>query len=56
MDIDPAEMEIALTKQYQRQGEGVALNKQALDVGRKYAKRENLDRSPSFHTAASDWI
>src|SRR4029434_7920332 len=44
MDIDPAEMEIALTKQFKGKAKAVALNKQALDVGRKYAS-ENLDRS-----------
>src|SRR5262245_37831145 len=44
MDIDPAEMEIALTKQFKGKAKAVALNKQALDVGRKFAA-ENLDRS-----------
>ena len=44
MDIDPAEMEVALTKQFKGKAKAVALNKQALEVGRKYAQ-ENLDRS-----------
>jgi 2-oxoglutarate ferredoxin oxidoreductase subunit alpha len=44
MDIDPAEMEIALNKQFKGKAKAVALNKQALDVGRKYAS-ENLDKS-----------
>ena len=44
MDIDPAEMEIALTKQFKGKAKAVALNKQALEVGRKFAA-ENLDRS-----------
>jgi len=44
MDIDPAEMEIALNKQFKGKAKAVALNKQALDVGRKFAN-ENLDKS-----------
>src|SRR5262245_29689462 len=44
MEIDPAEMEIALTKQFKGKAKAVALNKQALEVGRKFAA-ENLDRS-----------
>jgi 2-oxoglutarate ferredoxin oxidoreductase subunit alpha len=44
MDIDPAEMEIALTKQFKGKAKAIALNKQALDVGRKYAA-EHLDRN-----------
>jgi 2-oxoglutarate ferredoxin oxidoreductase subunit alpha len=44
MDIDPAEMEVALNKQFKGKAKAIALNKQALDVGRKYAA-ENLDRS-----------
>jgi len=44
MDIDPAEMEVALNKQFKGKAKAIALNKQALDVGRKFAK-ENLDRS-----------
>jgi 2-oxoglutarate ferredoxin oxidoreductase subunit alpha len=44
MDIDPAEMDIALTKQFKGKAKAIALNKQALEVGRKYAS-ENLDRS-----------
>jgi 2-oxoglutarate ferredoxin oxidoreductase subunit alpha len=45
MDIDPAEMEVALNKQFKGKAKAVALNKQALEVGRQYAK-DNLDRSP----------
>src|SRR5262245_11256367 len=45
MDIDPAEMELALNKQFKGKAKAVALNKQALEVGRQFAK-ENLDRSP----------
>jgi 2-oxoglutarate ferredoxin oxidoreductase subunit alpha len=44
MDIDPAEMEIALTKQFKGKAKAVALNKQALEVGRTFAE-EHLDRS-----------
>ena len=44
MNIDPAEMEIALAKQFKGKAKAVALNKQALEVGRKFAA-ENLDRS-----------
>ena len=44
MDIDPAEMDIALQKQFKGKAKAIALNKQALEVGRKYAA-ENLDRS-----------
>jgi 2-oxoglutarate ferredoxin oxidoreductase subunit alpha len=44
MEIDPAEMEVALTKQFKGKAKAIALNKQALDIGRKYAN-ENLDRS-----------
>ncbi|HEX4996588.1 MAG TPA: 2-oxoacid:acceptor oxidoreductase subunit alpha [Terriglobia bacterium] len=44
IDIDPAEMEVALTKQFKGKAKAVALNKQALEIGRKFA-RENLDRS-----------
>lgn len=44
MDIDPAEMEIALTKQFKGKAKAVALNKTALEIGRKYAQ-ENLDKS-----------
>src|SRR5262245_44009330 len=43
LNIDQAEMEIALTKQFKGKAKAVALNKQALEVGRKYAQ-ENLDR------------
>jgi 2-oxoglutarate ferredoxin oxidoreductase subunit alpha len=43
MEIDPKEMEIALTKQFKGKAKAVALNKQALDLGAKFA-RENLDR------------
>jgi 2-oxoglutarate ferredoxin oxidoreductase subunit alpha len=44
MNIDPAEMEIALTKQFKGKAKAIALNKQALEVGRKFAA-EHLDRS-----------
>jgi len=44
MDIDPAEMEVALNKQFKGKAKAIALNQQALEVGRKYAA-ENLDRS-----------
>jgi len=44
MDIDPEQMEIALTKQFKGKAKAVALNKTALEIGRKYAK-ENLDKS-----------
>jgi 2-oxoglutarate ferredoxin oxidoreductase subunit alpha len=44
MDIDPAEMDNALAKQFKGKAKAVALNKQALDIGRKFAQ-ENLDRS-----------
>jgi len=44
LEIDPAEMEIALTKQFKGKAKAVALNKQALEAGRKFAA-ENLDRS-----------
>jgi 2-oxoglutarate/2-oxoacid ferredoxin oxidoreductase subunit alpha len=44
LDIDPAEMEIALTKQFKGKAKAVALNKQALEIGRKYAQ-DHFDRS-----------
>jgi len=44
LDIDHAEMEIALTKQFKGKAKAVALNKQALDIGRKFAQ-ENFDRN-----------
>jgi 2-oxoglutarate ferredoxin oxidoreductase subunit alpha len=44
MDIDPAEMEIALTKQFKGKAKAVGLNKQALELGKKYAQ-ENLDKN-----------
>ena len=44
LDIDPAEMEAALSKQFKGKAKAVALNKQALDSGRKFAQ-DNLDRS-----------
>jgi 2-oxoglutarate ferredoxin oxidoreductase subunit alpha len=44
LDIDPAEMEIALTKQFKGKAKAVALNKQALEIGRKFAQ-ENFDRN-----------
>jgi 2-oxoglutarate ferredoxin oxidoreductase subunit alpha len=42
--IDPAEMEKALTKQFKGKAKAVALNKQALEIGRKYAE-EHFDAS-----------
>src|SRR5688572_24213120 len=44
MDIDQAEMEKALTKQFKGKAKAVALNKQALDVGRQFT-REHLDKN-----------
>lgn len=44
MEIDPAEMEFALTKQFKGKAKAVALNKTALDTGRKYAQ-ENFDKN-----------
>jgi len=44
MHIEPAEMEVALTKQFKGKAKAIALNKQALEVGRKYAS-EHLDHS-----------
>src|SRR6185369_17474475 len=44
LDIDPAEMDIALTKQFKGKAKAVALNKTALEIGRKFAA-ENLDKS-----------
>ncbi len=44
MDIDPNEMEVALTKQFKGKAKAIALNKTALDIGKKFAK-ENLDKS-----------
>ncbi len=38
LNIDPAEMEIALAKQFKGKAKAVALNKQALEIGRKYAQ------------------
>jgi len=42
LNIDPAEMEIALSKQFKGKAKAVALNKQALEVGRKFAQ-DNFD-------------
>jgi 2-oxoglutarate ferredoxin oxidoreductase subunit alpha len=44
MEIEPAEMEAALNKQFKGKAKAIALNKQALEIGRKFAS-ENLDRS-----------
>jgi 2-oxoglutarate ferredoxin oxidoreductase subunit alpha len=44
MDIDAAEMETALSKQFKGKAKAVALNKQALDIGKKFAK-ENLNKA-----------
>lgn len=43
MEIDPAELETALEKQFKGKAKAVALNKLALEAGRKFAQ-ENLDR------------
>jgi len=40
LEIDPAEMEQALTKQFKGKAKAVALNKTALEVGGKYCERE----------------
>ena len=45
LDIDPAEMEVALTKQFKGKAKAIALNKQALEVGTQVRRRSNLDRS-----------
>jgi len=44
LEIDPAEMEVALTKQFKGKAKAVALNKTALDIGAKFAK-ENFDKT-----------
>ena len=44
LEIDPAEMEFALTKQFKGKAKAVTLNKTALDTGRKFAE-ENFDKS-----------
>ena len=44
LEIDPAEMEFALTKQFKGKAKAVALNKTALDLGRKFSK-DNFDKS-----------
>ncbi|HYR83180.1 MAG TPA: 2-oxoacid:acceptor oxidoreductase subunit alpha [Terriglobia bacterium] len=44
LEIDQTEMDLALTKQFKGKAKAVALNKTALEVGRKYAK-ENFDKS-----------
>ena len=44
LEIDPSEMELALTKQFKGKAKAVALNKTALDIGRKFAK-DNFDRT-----------
>ncbi len=44
MEIDPAEMEVALTMQFKGKAKAVALNKTALEIGQKFVK-ENLDKS-----------
>src|SRR5262245_24403950 len=44
LEIDPAEMDIALTKQFKGKAKAIALNKIALEIGRKYSK-ENFDKS-----------
>jgi len=42
LNIDPAEMEVALSKQFKGKAKAVALNKQALEIGRKFAQ-DNFD-------------
>ena len=44
LEIDPAEMDLALTKQFKGKAKAVTLNKTALDIGRKFAK-ENFDKT-----------
>ena len=44
MEIDPAEMEAALTKQFKGKAKAITLNKTALDIGRKFAE-QNFDRN-----------
>jgi 2-oxoglutarate/2-oxoacid ferredoxin oxidoreductase subunit alpha len=44
LEIDPKEMETALTKQFKGKAKAVALNKTALEIGRKYAQ-ENFDKT-----------
>ena len=44
LEIDPSEMEVALTKQFKGKAKAVALNKTALDIGRKFAN-DNFDRT-----------
>lgn len=43
MEIDPAELDAALAKQFKGKAKAIALNQQALEAGRKFAQ-ENLDR------------
>jgi 2-oxoglutarate ferredoxin oxidoreductase subunit alpha len=43
MEIDPAELDAALAKQFKGKAKAIALNQQALVAGRKFAQ-ENLDR------------
>ncbi len=44
LEIDPAEMEVALTKQFKGKAKAVGLNKTALDIGRKFAE-QNFDNT-----------
>src|ERR671922_477656 len=44
LEIDAAEMEFALTKQFKGKAKAVSLNKTALEIGKKFS-RENFDRS-----------
>src|SRR5207253_8136141 len=44
LEIDPAETDVALTKQFKGKAKAVALNKTALEIGRKYAK-ETFDKT-----------
>ena len=45
MEIDPAELDAALAKQFKGKAKAVALNQQALEAGRKFAAGES--RSPA---------
>jgi 2-oxoglutarate ferredoxin oxidoreductase subunit alpha len=42
LSVDPAEMEVALTKQFKGKAKAVALNKQALEIGRRFSQ-EHFD-------------
>lgn len=44
LEIDPAELEVALTKQFKGKAKAIALNKTALEIGRKFSQ-DNFDRT-----------